>query len=94
MSEIEITEPIIETISDQLPEVTTEQVAMVLAAWNTILSGDPLGTVRIDPATGSIALRLSDSGVHKWRVTATDGGTWFDMSPTLSGWTLLSSPSE
>lgn len=92
MSEIEITEPIIETISDQLPEVSTEQVAMVLAAWNTITGGDPLGTVRLDPATGSLAMRLSDNGVHKWRVTAPDGGTWFDMSPTLNGWNILSQP--
>lgn len=89
---VEITDPLIETISEQLPEVTTEQVSMVLSAWNTIIGGDALGTVRIDPATGSIALRLSDNGVHKWRVTATDGSSWFDMSPTLVGWNILSEP--
>jgi hypothetical protein len=63
---------------------------MVLAAWNLVLTGDPVGTVKLNPENGSLALRVSEDGVHKWKVTAADGGTWSDMQPTLPGWTVLS----
>ena len=86
---IEITDPMIETISQQLPDVTTEHVAMVLEAMNAVAAGDPVGTVRVDPATGNIAVRVSDQGIHKWRCTSPDGGTWDDMSPTLQSWNAL-----
>lgn len=87
-----ITEDVVTVISDQCPDVTEEHVAMVLAAWNTVLTGDPLGTILMNPADGATAVRVSDNGVHKWRVTATDGGVWADMQPTLAGWTVIYQP--
>jgi hypothetical protein len=87
--ELEVTESIVTTISEQCPDVTDEHVAMVLAAWNNVRAGDPLGTVMLDPATGRIAVRVSEDGVHKWSVTSPDGGMWSDMQPNMPGWTKL-----
>lgn len=84
-----MTEAVVETISAQLPEVSDEHVAMVLAAWNTVLSGEAVGTVKQDPVSGSLAVRVSEDGVHKWKVTGSDGAQWSDMQPTLPGWTQL-----
>lgn len=85
----QVTEAVVETISAQCPEVSDEHVAMVLAAWNTVISGEPLGTIKKDPVTGNFAVRVSEDGVHKWKVTAPDGGQWSDMQPTLAGWDTL-----
>ena len=82
-------DPVVEAISAQLPEVTSEHVAMVLQVWNVIKTGDPVGTIVSDPDTGSIGVRVSESGVHMWRVTGPDGSTWGDMQPTLAGWTVV-----
>ena len=84
-----VTEAVVTTISEQCPEVTDEHVAMVLAAWNSVLTGEPVGTVKRDPVTGSFAVRVSEDGVHKWKVTGSDGALWSDMQPTLPGWTVL-----
>ena len=82
-------EQMVVAISSQLPEVTDEQVAMVFDAWNTIVNGDPLGTILSDPDTGSIAMRVAAFGIHQWQITDTQGGTTVDRSPTLPGWTVL-----
>lgn len=89
---VPITETIVTTISEQCPEVTDEHVAMVLTAWNNVLNGDPLGTIKLEPGTGNLALRVSEDGIHKWKVTAPDGGTWSDMQPVLPGWTTIHKP--
>lgn len=88
-SPVEITEEVVTEISGNCPDVSDEHVAMVLSAWNTVLNGSPLGTILRNPETGDIAMRVSELGVHKWRVTATDGGQWADMRPTLPGWEPL-----
>lgn len=80
---------LVAAVSAQVPDVTDEHVAMVLVAWNTIKNGSPLGTIVSDPDTGAIAVRVSDKGVHMWKVTAVDGGTWGDMEPVLKGWTVI-----
>lgn len=80
---------LIEAISSQLPLVTEEQVAMVLDAWNTVVSGDPVGTIVSDPETGSIAVRVSSNGIHQWQVTDPNGGSIIDRNPTLTGWTVI-----
>lgn len=85
-------DPVVGAVSAQLPDVTTEQVAMVLDAWNKVAEGDPLGTILLDPETGATAVRVSDGGVHKWRVTGSDGATWADMQPKLAGWTVVHTP--
>ena len=62
------------------------------APWDKLTNGDPLTTVRIDPATESIGIRLLIDGVRKWRITKVGGEVMFDESPTLDGWHLLASP--
>lgn len=88
-NEIEVTETVIAAVSEQCPEVTTEQVAMVLTAWNVILEGEPVGTIKQDPATGNLAIRVSEDGIHKWKVTSPAGGQWSDLQSTLPGWVKL-----
>ena len=88
-NEFQLNDTIVATISEQCPDVTTEHVAMVLTAWNAVINGEPVGTIKLDPVSGNLARRVSESGVHQWKVTATDGGMWSDMSPTLAGWTQL-----
>lgn len=84
MSEpIPVTDTVISTVSDQIPDMTAEQVQTVLAALNAVRQGDPLGTVRRDPDTGKVAHRVTADGVHLWRVTAADGEQYNDMVPTL-----------
>lgn len=92
---IESGSAVVAAISKQLGEevsVTTEQIASVLTTWNAIIQGDPPGTVRSDPDTGAVAHRIVKDGVHQWHVTAADGGSWFDMQPSMPGWTVLFSP--
>lgn len=86
---IPVTDTIVATISAQCPEVTDEHVAMVLEAWNTVLNGEPVGTIKLDPESGNLARRVNENGIHQWKITAPDGGMWSDMSPTLPGWTKL-----
>jgi hypothetical protein len=90
---IQITDAVVTVISQHLPDITDEQVNAVLSTWNSILNGDPLGTVRLDPNTGHIAYRVSLDGVHMWKVTAPDGGTWQDMQPSLP-WPVISNANE
>jgi hypothetical protein len=87
---IEVTDAVVALISAQCPEVSDEHVAMVLSAWNVVLNGEPLGTIKKDPDTGNLAVRVSEGGIHQWKVTAPDGGMWSDVQPTLPGWTVLS----
>lgn len=86
--------PLVEAISDQLPGVSTEQVMMVLDAWNTVTTGEPVGTLLRHPETGAIAVRVSANGIHQWQVTNADGGTYIDRTPSLAGWKVLVRPSE
>ena len=85
---------IVTAVAAQLPEITEEQVSMVLSAWNTVQNGEPVGTIVTDPDTGNVAVRVSESGVHVWRVTAPDGGSWSDTQPTMSGWTVIRAGNE
>lgn len=93
-------EHLVEAISEQLPAVTTEQVAMVLDAWVTVTSGDPVGTVLRSPDGAwpdgqfAMAVRVAVNGIHQWQVTNPDGGTYIDRTPTLAGWKVLVRPSE
>ena len=86
---VEVTEALVEAISQQCPEISDEHVAMVLTALNTVINGEPLGTIRKDPVTGNLAVRVSESGIHQWKITAPDGGMWSDLQPTLASWTKL-----
>lgn len=87
--EFQLNDTMVTTISEQCPEVTDEHVAMVLQAWNAVVNGEPVGTIKLDPSTGNLARRVSENGIHQWKITAADGGMWSDMQPTLPGWTKL-----
>jgi hypothetical protein len=73
-------------------ELTAEQVALVLDAFNAVRQGDPPGTVCRNPDNGAVAHRVVHDGVHIWRASAPDGLQWNDLNPTLPGWTTIFSP--
>jgi len=50
-----------------------------------------VGTVVIDDATGSVAVRVSEDGLPLWVVVALDGGVSKDMQATLAGWNVVKS---
>lgn len=83
-----VTETVISTVSNQLPDMTDAQVQQVIEAWNAVRQGDPLGTIRRCPDTGAVAHRVSVDGIHMWRVTIPDGQAWNDLVPTL-GWDCI-----
>lgn len=92
MSEpIPITETVISTVSNQLPDMTDEQVQQVIQAWNAVRQGDPVGTVRRNPETRQVAHRVSVDGVHLWRVSAESGEQYNDMVPTMP-WPVIVEP--
>ncbi|MUL44457.1 hypothetical protein FZI85_17180 [Mycobacterium sp. CBMA293] len=55
-------------------------------------AGEPIGTVRKDPATGAVAHRVKDRDVPKWRISHPINGMTYEMTPTKTDWTLVSSP--
>lgn len=69
---------------------TPEQVNTIIESLNAIREGDPVGTVRRDPATRAVAHRVNAAGIHQWRVSAPDGTGYNDLQPTLPGWPELS----
>lgn len=85
-------ENLIRSVKAGLPDVTEEQVRMVLEAVDRVTNGRAVGTLLSDPASGAIALRVEDNGVQLWRVTAPDGSTWSDMQPDLAGWDTIKEP--
>lgn len=84
-----ITDAVIAAIAEQCPDVTVEHVALVLQAWNAVIDGEPVGTILKDPVTGNLAVRVSENGVHQWKITAPNGGMWSDLQPTFGGWEQL-----
>lgn len=82
-----VTSQVVSTISDQLTDITPEQVEQVMNAWNLVRQGDPVGTVRRSP-DGQVAHRVSVDGVHLWRVSDSAGVTWSDTAPSL-GWPII-----
>ncbi|AEJ95131.1 hypothetical protein SEA_SOYO_34 [Mycobacterium phage SoYo] len=93
MQAVETTEAVIQAISKQLGEgVTDEQVANVLTALNNVKTGEPVGTIRREPATGKVAHRVEAFGVQQWRVSGPDGEQYNDLQPTLPEWALIFDP--
>lgn len=84
------TPDVVAQIAQRLSDMnlTEEQVDSVLATWNHLREGDPLGTVRRDEKTGAIAHRVDADGVHLWRVSDPRGELYNDMQPTLS-WPVI-----
>lgn len=89
---IEVNDAVVNAVVGQMQDADPAQVRMVLNALNSVTGGEPPGTVMMN-AAGAVAMRVSEGGVHSWRVTETSGSTWADMNPTLSGeWTVVSRP--
>lgn len=84
----------VESVIAQVPGIPEEHVRAVLAALEVVRDGLPVGTIVQDPETSALAVRVSENGVHLWKVTALDGGEWRDMQPTLSGWKVLHQPQK
>ena len=82
-----VTTEVVTTVSDQLADITPEQVEAVMNAWNLVRQGDPVGTVRRSEQ-GEVAHRVSVDGVHLWRVSDVNGVTWSDTAPSL-GWPVV-----
>jgi hypothetical protein len=83
-----VLEQIAQVASEPEQTLTRNHVAAVLAAYSNVMGGDPIGTVRRDPETGALALRVKADGLHMWRVSVPDGTQYNDLQPTLP-WPLL-----
>lgn len=70
-------------------EVTPELAAQVLARLASLRSGDPVGTARRDPETGTTAVRVDRGIVHEWFLVKPNGEFWFDQSATLDNWPII-----
>lgn len=82
------TDPTVQAVSAQLPDIDDETVTAVINAWNLVRDGDAPGTIVMSDE-GHVAVRISDQGVHLWKVTAANGSTWVETQPTLPGWTVI-----
>lgn len=71
--------------------ISANQVAAVLSAYRAILDGDPVGTVRRNPDTGELAVRVNHNGLHLWRVSHPQGEQYNDLQPTLP-WPTIAGP--
>ena len=70
-------------LSSAMPELTAEQVKAVMAAVNTVQSGDDVSTIRRS-TEGVYAIRISLEGVHKWHlVNPADGTRWDDNENSI-----------
>jgi len=88
--EVPTTPEIVQRISEHIGDsITDEQVNNVLNALNHVRSGDPLGSIKLEAATGKVATRVDIDGVHQWRITGPDGVSYNDLQPTLPGWVDL-----
>ena len=63
--------------------LTANEAAAVIAAYHNVTAGDPVGTMRRDPETGAIALKVNSEGLLMWRVSVPDGSQYNDLQPTL-----------
>jgi hypothetical protein len=60
------------------------KVVALFAAYNNIMQGDPVGTMRVNSENGAIAVRVVDNGLHIWRINVPKTGEQYnDLQPTL-----------
>lgn len=85
----------IETLLKDIGDTTTtrEQISNVLDALDSLQRGEPVGTVRIDDASGKVAVRVKGVGVAQWKVVSADGGQYNDLSDRLP-WRCLHTPDK
>jgi hypothetical protein len=84
-------ERIAQIASETDAPLSANQVAAVLAAFNHVLGGDPVGTMRRDQESGAVALRMNADGLHLWRINHPNGDYYNDLAPTLA-WPVLHEP--
>jgi len=90
IEDVPTTPEIVDRISQHIGDsITDEQVNDVLNALNHVRGGDPVGSIKLDAATGSVASRVEIDGVIQWRVIRGDGTSYNDLQPTLPGWVDL-----
>lgn len=73
-------------------DLSEDQVRRVLTAVESLRDGATPGTIVQDPATGAVALRVSEGGVDYWSVTDPSGAYYRDMQPQLQGWKAITRP--
>lgn len=71
--------------------LTVDDITAVIAAWNDVRGGDPVGMIRRNAETGEVAHRVDADGVHQWRISHPDGDQFNDVQPTLS-WPVIYEP--
>ena len=76
-------EQIAQVASEADTPITTAQVSAVIAAYHNVTSGDPVGTMRHNPESGAIAIRVNQEGLILWRVSDPNGDFYNDLQPTL-----------
>lgn len=82
-------EQIASIASEEHESLTGKQAAAIIAAYHNVMDGDPVGTMRRDPETGAVALKVAASdGLLMWRVNVPDGSQYSDLAPTLP-WPVL-----
>lgn len=92
--EIAATPAVVTRISATLPDdfatlPAEQQVSTILAGFNAVRAGDPLGRVCRNPTTGEIAHRVDEDGLHRWRVSPPDAPFYRIDEPTLPKWDVL-----
>ena len=80
--EIPAGDAVVSAVTGQVEGVTEEQVAAVMSAWNVVITGDPVGTVRRSDE-GSVAHRVLVNNVPLWQCSDATGSVWRDMTPSL-----------
>lgn len=78
-----LADAVVSQLSSEMPGLTAEQIKSVVAAVNTVQSGDEVGTVR-KSGDGVFAVRISLDGVHKWHlVNPVNGSRWDDNENSI-----------
>jgi hypothetical protein len=72
-------------------QLQAEDIARIIVAYQTFLQGEPIGTVKMDPESNAVAMRVDDPNQGPcWRVTRPDGSQYTELQPTLADWTSVS----
>ncbi|OKH70827.1 hypothetical protein EB72_24850 [Mycobacterium sp. SWH-M1] len=92
-----IAEAVRQLEADDAPQEAIDAATFAMQKAQMLFSGESIGTVRIDPATGSIATRIAhpETGIPLWRVTnPADGSQHDDHRTSLPTWTWIAGPTE
>jgi hypothetical protein len=68
--------------------LSEEDAAKVVAALEAVTATPGVGTVLRNPATGDVAVYVSQYAESYWRVVSADDRTWTEFEPIV-GWDVL-----